>query len=496
MNVFQLFSIYGEFYKGQAPAREVQSLKLDSRAVFPGDVFIAVRGHKVDGHDFISMACEKGAIGLVVEDMSQIPSSYQGAVLPVKNTRDVIFSLAHFFYEKPSEKLICIGVTGTNGKTTTTYILEKIFNQFSLPMGVLGTIDHHFKDKVWESALTTPDAITLNRRLYEFLQLGARAVAFEVSSHALAQKRVNGIHFDTVVFTNLSRDHMDYHHTQEQYFNEKEKLFTEVLEASSKKLKHALVNVDDQYGQAISVSLQARRWTYGTTQSDFQFRVIEASLEGTHFQLKSLKGSSRFFLPLIGLHNVYNAVAAIATALLHGISEQTIQAGLSSLKVVPGRLERVSSITDRYVFVDYAHTSDALRTVGETLRRLKPSKKPVKLLTVFGCGGNRDQGKRPLMLEAALQFSDHVFLTSDNPREEPPESIIEQALEGFESLVGKKVTVQVDRQKAIEEALSFSQKGDIVLIAGKGHENYQEIKGKKIPFSDIKVAEDAYSHLF
>jgi len=489
LKIAQLFSHYPQFKMGSFPDQDIHSLTTDSRGLPKGAVFIAVRGSAVDSHQYLPDVCAQGASAVVVESEDNIPAQFKGAVLKVKSTRAALHDLSAKFYGFPSSELFCVGVTGTNGKTSFTYMVEKIFSDFGWPTGVMGTIDHHLQEHVWPSSLTTPDAVTLQQRLREFVVRGAQAAAFEVSSHALDQSRADGIDFDAVVFTNLTRDHLDYHQTMESYFVAKQKLFSELLQKSKKKNVFAIINFDDEWGRKIQVADRAKTWGYGQGKCELQFRVLEQSFQHIIFELKTPRGTSAVLLPVVGLHNVYNATASIGAALAADVSLQAAADSLKDFSGIPGRLERVFNTKKINVFVDYAHTDDALRSVLQALNNVRTGLKPrPRIITVFGCGGDRDKGKRPLMTQAAIEGSDQVFLTSDNPRTEDPEQIIKDALQGASQR--NTIHVEVDRKKAIAEAIGCAQTGDVILIAGKGHEDYQIIGTEKFPFSDVDVAKE------
>jgi UDP-N-acetylmuramoyl-L-alanyl-D-glutamate--2,6-diaminopimelate ligase len=490
MKLAQLFSVYKQFKMGDEPMREVTGLSIDSRQIQSGQVFVAIRGQSRDSHDYIKEVCAQAIAGVVVEDASNIPKDFRGGVLVVPNSREALVKLAGRFFGNPADHLFCVGVTGTNGKTSTTYMVESILNHFGMKTGVLGTINHHIGDKIWESELTTPDAITLQKRLREFVALGAKAAAFEISSHAIDQGRAAGLPLSCMVFTNLTRDHLDYHKTMENYFATKEKLFREVIATESNPHIFAIINNNDEWGRKIEVASHVRKVTYGESQSDFQFQILETKYSGTRFHLKCSRGEVEVKLQLPGRHNVYNAVAAIAVGIAAGASLENCIEGIQKFKGVPGRLEKVPSANDKHVFVDYAHTDDALKTVLTILREIRTqAHSKNKIITVFGCGGDRDKGKRPLMAKAAVEGSDTVFVTSDNPRTEEPMTIIQEILSSVSnSLMGSKVFVEVDRREAIRQAIEMARPNDVVLIAGKGHETYQIIGEKKYDFSDFKVA--------
>lgn len=490
MKLSQLLSIYGQLRLGQHPLVDVAGITSDSRQATKDFVFVAVRGTKIDGHQFIEEVAKKSIAALIVEDDASIPKNFEGAVVKVDDTRWALETLANRFYGEPANEMFCMGVTGTNGKTTICHLVEKILTQAQIPTGVMGTVDHHLRDKIWPSELTTPDPVTFYRRLQEFKSLGAKAVALEVSSHALTQSRVDSLPFDVAVFTNLTRDHLDFHQTMENYFSAKQRLFNQLLSRSKKTAKFAIVNYDDEWGRKLEVAGDAKLWTYGQTRSDFQFSIEESDFNGSIFQLDTPRGPAKVNIPLIGLHNVYNAVASLAVGVSAGASLPTCVEALRHAKGAPGRLERVFNKSGIHVFVDYAHSNDALENVLGTIHRIRGERaKKAKIITVFGCGGDRDQGKRPLMGAIAEKYSDTVVVTSDNPRTEDPEKIISEISRGF-AQIGKKIIKQTDRRQAITEALNLSQQGDIVLIAGKGHEDYQILGTKKIHFSDQEVVKE------
>ncbi len=492
MRLAQLLSIYPSLRWGDDPNVEVTGVTQDSKKIEKGSVFVAIRGSKSDGHDYLTQVCDRGAIGVVVEDKKRVPATFRGAVVEVQDTRLALDHLAAHYFGRPAEKLFCVGVTGTNGKTSITYLTECLLKEFGWKTGVMGTIDHHLLDRVWSSNLTTPDPLTLQRRLTEFCALGAAAAVFEVSSHALDQHRVDQIPFDGAVFTNLTRDHLDYHLNMAGYFSAKERLFRELLQSSTKDHPFAIVNGDDHYGRRLQISGRARTWYYGQGDVQLKFSIVRTDFSGVEFDLKSPRGQSRFFLPMPGQHNVYNAVAAIGVALMAGCSLDLCASALSEFRGVPGRLESVKNNRGIHIFVDYAHTDDGLRTVLQALQEIRRGvDSSIRIVTVFGCGGDRDQGKRPLMGQVAYEGSDLAFVTNDNPRTEDPEKIAQEILKGIPAeALNNKVFVELDRSKAIGRALQSAGNGDVILIAGKGHENYQIVGQETRPFSDLDVVKE------
>ncbi len=473
--------------------QSVTSLCFDSRKLEEGCVFVAIKGGKSDGHQFLKLAVDKGAFALVVGDVAHIPENFEGGVVVVQNPRKALNELANYFAGEPAKKLFCIGVTGTNGKTTTTYMSEAIFEKAGRPAGVIGTINHHFQSQIWPTEMTTPDPVAFQERLAQFVSLGAKAVALEVSSHALSQSRVDEVSFDVAVFTNLSRDHLDYHRDMDDYFDAKHKLFKTLLSTSKKPHPTAILNDEDPYAAKIQLDPHVRRWTYGSgAKATLRYTILEQGFESTRFKLSTPAGEKEFSIPMVGAHNVSNACAATGAALSAGISLDVCVEALAKLKGVAGRLEAIPNKKGVHVFVDYAHTDDALSTVLHYLNDIR-HKGGIqnRLITVFGCGGDRDKGKRPLMAKAAVRDSDFVVLTSDNPRTEDPEEILDDAMAGVpDAKLGSTLFRESDRRKGIAKALSLATKGDVVLIAGKGHEDYQIVGTTKYPFSDVEVVKD------
>lgn len=493
MNLNHLFSILPGVSEKIRPSEvEVTGIFNDARLVIPNSIFFAIPGVKNDGHQFIPDAVARGAIALVVQDTSLVPATYQGTVVVVARTREALDLVASRFYHNPGQELFCVGVTGTNGKTSVTYMAEAVLNAGRIPTGVIGTVNHHLGEKVWPSEMTTPDPIFLQKRLREFRSAGAMAVAMEVSSHALEQNRVDSVPFNTVVFTNLTRDHLDYHGTMDKYFEAKQKLFTDLLWRTDKQPCFAIVNIADKYGRRLRVAEPATLWTYGTDDSDLQYKIIKMDFALTHFKVRTPFGDGEVRLPMSGLHNVQNAVAALGVGLSAGMPLELCISALDKFSGVPGRLQSLSTAKDISVFVDYAHSPDALENVLRALTSVRESlKSTARIWTIFGCGGDRDKGKRPLMAQMALRFSDEVIITSDNPRTEEPQAIIQDILAGVTGADKSKTTVIVDRKEAILQTIQRAKSGDVVLIAGKGHEDYQIIGSEKIPFSDFKIAEEA-----
>lgn len=493
MKLNHLFSVIsGAPEKIPAQEIEVTGVFNDARQVIPGSVFFAIPGSQVDGHSFIPDALAKGAVALVVENLTKVPVGFSGIVLQVPSSREALDLIASRFYLDPGQELFCVGVTGTNGKTSVTYMTEAILNAGKIPTGVIGTVNHHLGEKVWPSEMTTPDPIFLQRRLREFRADGAMAVAIEVSSHALDQKRVDSVPFNTVIFTNLTRDHLDYHLTMDKYFEAKQRLFTDLLWKTEKSPCFAIINTADKYGRRLRVAEPAVLWTYGAKDSDLRYEILKMDFALTHFRVHTPRGQGEVRLPMSGVHNVMNALAALGAGLSAGLPLSLCITALEQFTGVPGRLQSVPNSKDLSVFVDYAHSPDALENVLVALNRVRENlQSSARIWTIFGCGGDRDKGKRPLMAQMALKYSNEVVVTSDNPRTEDPGAIIQDILVGVSGADKGMVTVIEDRKEAIYKTIQRAQVGDVILIAGKGHEDYQIIGKEKFPFSDVKVAQEA-----
>lgn len=472
---------------------EVMEITHDSRKVIPGSLFVCLKGLKVDGHNFVPEAIQRGAVAVVAE--RQVPTNGKPLVL-VPDTREALAWLCHRFFGEPTRWLKLIGVTGTNGKTTTTHLIAHLLNaQNPGSTGVVGTIGVRWRGEWHELTQTTPDAPELVKWLHQLHNNGAQFVVMEVSSHALAQKRCDGCLFDAAVFTNLSRDHLDFHGDFENYFAAKGRLFTDYAEIATRNGKsfQAFVNLDDPYGQRLLNMCPAPVMTYGFNEkADYCAVDFDLSLSGTLFTIavrNSTNGPRRLFTRLLGRFNIYNALAAIAVARHFGVSWETIETALSEFEPPPGRLEIVSVDKPFTVAVDYAHTPDALEKVLLTVRELTKG----RVIVLFGCGGDRDPTKRPEMGRIATQLADYTVITSDNPRTEDPLKIIEQILAGV--VPNSAYHVEPERRKAIFHAISVAQPGDFVLIAGKGHEAYQIVGTEKLPFDDREVAREALREL-
>jgi UDP-N-acetylmuramoyl-L-alanyl-D-glutamate--2,6-diaminopimelate ligase len=495
MKLHQLFSKFSHCLVDRASTvepkiileQDVSGIYFDARQVRSSSVFVAVKGINTDGHQYISQAIDNGVVALVVEKIEHVPEVFQGLVYQVNNSREALDILACEYYDDPSSRLFIFGVTGTNGKTSITYILEHILNENRKLTGVMGTVNHRIGSKMWDSQMTTPDSVTLQSRLKNFLEYHAYAAALEVSSHALEQNRVDSVHFNTVVFTNLTLDHLDYHSNMENYFEAKQKLFTDLIWKSKKKILFAIVNNDDPYGRRLKVADRAVTWTYGQKEADFKFKVIKMNFHETVFELETPIESKMIKMKTCGIHMVYNVVASLVAAITAGVTLEEGVRAVETFQGIPGRLEKIDHADQRVIFVDYAHTPDALKNTLNSIRHIRnETKSESKIMTVFGCGGDRDKSKRPEMGLIASQLSDVVILTSDNPRSEEPLQILQDIKAGIPKSF-EKLFVEPDREKAILLALSQATNSDIVLVAGKGHENYQIVGTSKIHFSDKEV---------
>lgn len=508
----------------QADHSQVSGIFFDHRKVVPGSVFVAVRGGKNDGHRFLKEALQAGARVLLVEaedgarahdllrqELGVERLDSRAAYAYSKSTRRALSLLAASYFGYPSRELFTAAVTGTNGKTTSTHMIEHVLQGIGMPTGVIGTIDHHLGERVWATSMTTPDPVELQSRLREFVAAGAKAVSLEASSHALDQRRLDAVDFDFAAFSNLTRDHLDYHQAMESYFQAKYRLFDDLLRSSTKKTKIALFHLDDSWCarayQDLSYAVFEDRARiavlgFGTDhKSDLRYEILDQGFWGVRFRLwdAAFAGHTKspkqldLQIKMPGRHNVQNAIVAYAAGMAAGGRAENVVQTLGDLLGVKGRLERVPNGRDLNVFVDYAHTDDALRSILAMLDGIRRERvTPVKprIITVFGCGGDRDRGKRPLMMRAALDGSDDVILTSDNPRLEDPERILDDAMAAVSTSEHIKVRRYVDRRTAIAKALEIARPGDVVLIAGKGHETTQQIGEVKYPFSDAQVAKE------
>lgn len=466
---------------------EISGVEYDSRRVKPGFAFVAMKGETTDGNRFIDKAIAAGAVA-VVSDSPTEPERNEIAWARVSHGRRALAKVSANFYRKPAEKLANTGVTGTNGKTTTSFLIESILNVPRKRTVLIGTIEYHVLGKVISAPHTTPESLELNRMFAEALANGATETVMEVSSHALEQQRVYGIPYDVAVFTNLTRDHLDYHQTMENYFASKRILFEG---SGTDRPRVAVINTDDEYGRELvkfSKKKGSEVVTYGLDSGDFHAKNVDIGLKGTRFDMVTPDGVLPMWSPLIGRVNVYNIMAASAAAWARGCTEDLVTKGIAALKNVPGRFQPVIAGQPFTVVVDYAHTDDALKNLTALAREFVKNSKG-SVITVFGCGGDRDRAKRPLMGEAAGRGSDFVVVTSDNPRSEDPMAIIQDAKPGVEK-TGTEFVVEPDRRKAVDLALHKARAGDIVLIAGKGHEKTQTTREGIAPFDDVEVARE------
>ena len=473
----------------------ITSVCIDSRQVKPGSLFVAIRGTQTDGHQFIGKAIEQGAAAIMYEETTYFSPSQGGneggsapVFIQVPSTEAAIGPVATAFYGRPSEQLTLVGVTGTNGKTTIATLLYNMFRLMNHKCGLLSTVCNYIDGEPIAATHTTPDPIELNSLLRRMVDAGCEYVFMECSSHAIAQKRIGGLKFKGGIFTNLTRDHLDYHKTVENYRDAK-KAFFDMLPKGA----FALTNADDKNGMFMVQNTKATVKTYSTrSMADYRGRIIEAHFEGMYLDIDGREVGVQF----IGRHNVQNLLAVYGTARQLGKQPEDILLVMSTLKSVAGRMEPITSPEGWTAIVDYAHTPDALENVLRAIHEVIDGKshsttQPTpKIITVCGAGGNRDKGKRPLMAQEAVRQSDRVIITSDNPRFEEPQDIINDMLAGLDARQMKKVVAIADRHEAIRTATMMAQKGDVILIAGKGHEDYQEIRGVKHHFDDREVVRE------
>jgi UDP-N-acetylmuramoyl-L-alanyl-D-glutamate--2,6-diaminopimelate ligase len=462
----------------------VTGLDYDSRRVEPGFLFFAFPGARADGREFARQAVEKGALAVVSE--LPAPDGFGGPWIQVEHGRQALALAARNFYGNPAERLKLTGVTGTNGKTTTTFLIDAVLRAAGLTTALVGTIEYRIAGEVRAAVNTTPESLDLYRLFQELEQAGGTHVTMEVSSHALALGRVYGIPFHTAVFTNLTRDHLDFHHTMEDYFAAKRLLFAP---AGTPPPSWAVINFDDHFGRQIPPAPHTLRYGFEEG-ADLRALSLEMNFEGLRFSVEYARQRFELTSPLVGKFNAYNILAACGAALSYGLDWTTITTAIANSPRVPGRFESVQQGQPFLIIVDYAHTDDALRNVISVARELHPK----RVITLFGCGGDRDRSKRPLMAQAAAEASDYVVLTSDNPRSEDPLNIMNDALVGLRRF-DTPHTIEPDRAKAIRAALTEAGAGDIVILAGKGHETYQVLKDRVIHFDDREVARDVLREL-
>ncbi len=463
---------------------EIDQVCFDSRKIVAGCLFVAVRGTQSDGHEFIQEAVEKGAAAIICEDM---PNTLHDEVtfVQVKDSSAALAIVASNYYNNPSSQLKLLGVTGTNGKTTTVTLLFRLFRELGYKVGLLSTVRNQVNEEIIPSTHTTPDALQLNALLRHMVDEGCTHCFMEVSSHAVVQNRVAGLEFAGGVFTNLTHDHLDYHKTFDGYIAAKRAFFS-MLGSEA----FALINTDDKNGMVMVQNSKAKVQSYSLkSMSDFKAKIIENNFSGLLLQIDQREVAFR----LIGSFNAYNLLAVYATAKLLGEDPINLLTKLSALEPVEGRFEYITSSNHIIGIVDYAHTPDALRNVLSTIKDIRTGNE--KVITIVGCGGNRDTSKRPMMAQIACELSDRVILTSDNPRKEEPHAILEEMQKGVPPQHFKKTLSIEDRREAIKAACSMAEKGDIILLAGKGHEKYQEIKGVKHPFDDKEILRETFNIL-
>ena len=465
---------------------EITGVNIDSRKIENGHLFVAIKGTQTDGHRFIPKALELGAKAVLCEEIPDEETIGNSGVtyVQVASTEEAVGPVATVFYGEPSQKLKLVGVTGTNGKTTIATLLYNMFRQFGHKCGLLSTVCNYIEGEPIPADHTTPDPIELNRLLHQMVEAGCEYAFMECSSHAIAQKRIGGLKFAGGLFTNLTRDHLDYHKTFENYRDAKKAFFDNLPKDA-----FAITNADDKNGSVMVQNTKAQVKTYSTrTMADFRARLIECHFEGMYLEINGREVGVQF----IGKFNVSNLLAVYGAAIMLGKKPEDVLVILSTLKSVAGRLEPIRSQEGVTAIVDYAHTPDALENVLNAIREVLEGKQG-KVITVCGAGGNRDKGKRPLMAQEAARQSDKLIITSDNPRFEEPQTIIDDMMAGLSPQQQKKTLTIVDRKEAIRAAVMMAEKGDVILVAGKGHENYQEIKGVKHHFDDCEVIQELFN---
>ncbi len=480
MNIRELIKILPEVISVEGPTNlEINSVTDDSRQIKEGALFVAVLGENFDGHHFIHEVIKAGAKAVIGEKPKPLYMAKDITYIRVKNSRKALAISAAWFYGFPGEKLKLIGVTGTSGKTTTTYLIRAMLKEVGVTSGVIGTIGNIINDHKLPTSFTTPDPLKLNELFSQMLEQNIEYVVMEVSSHSLKLHRVEGLKFEVGVFTNLTQDHLDFHKTLEDYFWSKQKLFLQS--------KRAAINIDDKSGKRLLSTIDIPLLTYGIENpADLMAQDMRQTSEGVFYNLVYKDKKYPVFYGVPGRFSVYNSLSALATGIILGFPIETLITALKKVKGVPGRFELIKNDKDITVIVDYAHKPDSLKNVLLTIKEFCKG----KIITVFGCGGNRDKGKRPIMGQIASELSDYTIITSDNPRNEDPEAIIREIERG---VVGKNFVKITDRKKAIQQGLKMAQKGDVVLIAGKGHETYQIIGDKKIHFDDKEVVKEFFN---
>jgi UDP-N-acetylmuramoyl-L-alanyl-D-glutamate--2,6-diaminopimelate ligase len=463
---------------------DIENITFDSRNVVKGSLFIAVKGTKVDGHEYIEQAVKSGATVIVHQDDVKILNEAI-AYVKVKNSSESLGWIASNYYDNPSSKLKLAGITGTNGKTTTVTLLHKLFRELGYNVGLLSTVCNKINDDIIPSTHTTPDAIQLNGLLKMMVNEGCTHCFMEVSSHAVVQNRITGLEFAGGIFSNITHDHLDYHKTFEEYLTAKKRFFDMLGNQA-----FALSNVDDKNGKVMLQNTKASKHSYALKNpADFKAKIIENNFSGLQLNIDGVD----VWFKLIGNFNAYNLLAIYATSILLGENKDSILTTLSRLEAVEGRFDYVRSADGTIAIIDYAHTPDALSNVLSTITSIKEGNE--EIITVVGCGGDRDSTKRPIMARIACEYSNKVILTSDNPRSEDPEKILADMIEGVDIISKRKVLSILNRKEAIKTACSLAKPGDIILLAGKGHEKYQEIKGVKYPLDDKQVVKEIFDQL-
>ena len=464
---------------------EISAVSHDSRRSGPGTLFVGIRGLVTDGNDFALAARKKGAVAVCSEE----PPRGEGTWVRVKDAREALALFSAAVLGDPARSLELVGVTGTNGKTTTSYLIEQALRAAGESAGLVGTVEYRVGNRVAEAGRTTPESSDLQALLAEMRDAGCRRAVLEVSSHSLAMKRVHGLEFQVAIFTNLTRDHLDFHGDMDAYFAAKRTLFERLLRPDG----HAILNLDDDRAPELARVSRGRVWTYSLEDSraDFFAEELRLGLDRTRLRARTPAGVLELESALVGRFNVQNVLAALAAGIALGLPSDAVQRGIATLAGVPGRMEKVALGQDFTVLVDYAHTDDALKNLLETVRGLGPR----RVITVFGCGGDRDRSKRPLMGAVAARLSDVVILTSDNPRSEPPEAILDEIRRGIPASRAADTLVIPDRRDAIARALEMGREGVLVVIAGKGHETHQVLRERTLPFDDRQVARDVLARL-
>lgn len=461
---------------------EINEINQDSRLVTTGNLFICIKGSKVDGHQYLKQAADRGAVAAVVEDWPK--ETYGLTIIQIKNVFGSLKEIAGTFYGYPDRRLKLIGVVGTNGKTTSTYLLKSVLENAGYRVGLIGTINHLIKDKVLPAGNTTPGLLELQKLFVQMVAAGVEYVVMEVSSHSIDQGRVAGLKFEGGIFTNITQDHLDYHKTFEDYLRVKTKFFKDLPPDS-----WAAINIDDPRAGSIIAQTKAKVYTYGiTNRASVRAEDIKVVQAGVSYKADTFRGIHEVKLKLTGYFNVYNSLGVLTAGLAEGLEPSKIIKGLESVSIVPGRFQMVPESKTFGVIVDYAHTPDGLENILKTARKLTSR----RLLLVFGCGGDRDRAKRPIMGEIAARMADFTIITSDNPRSEDPLKIIKEIEAGFQNVTpAPAYQLEVDRATAIRKIIAMAEDDDLVMIAGKGHETYQDFGGHRIHFDDREVAREA-----